>query len=528
MTITVAPSAHAASSPRRAELRDLEARLASGAERPVHERALLHRDAVYIALDLGDAAAAMAHALACLDLARASGDLPLQVKAHVALGLVQAESYDDLGATNRFELADRLARDAGDDRGVALVAVNASHYELERRQYAQALRLLLDLRHSPHARGLTLPESVSLNEIYHVNLVVSASEALLAGALHGDVQDEARAILTESVRTLEALAARPEAPTKPVEASGVLDALMRAALWDGHLSRALQLADEHVTLTAGVDLPLLHGRALLERSRVRERLGDLDGAIADATRSSAQFAQSGSGLWEARAREALAGTYARAGQFQQAFEAQQAVTRGVEKLYRDYHQQRALVGQVEQQVREAEVRAEALAEAALRDPLTGAPNRTRAMHVLAQLHERALAGQPSAIALMDLDLFKRVNDTYGHLVGDAVLTRVTRLLSAELRDIDLLARLGGEEFLVALRDVDLHEARRICERLRDTLRGADWADTAPQLHTTGSFGLAALDGAHDVTGTLREADRALYRAKAAGRDTVVVAGEVST
>ncbi len=123
------------------------------------ESALMHRDAVYLALDLGDAACAMTHALSGLELARACQDGPLQVKAHVALALVQAESYDDLGAQAQFAVADQLAREHHDDRGVALIAVNTSHYDLERRNYGNAVALLSQLLRSEHVRGLALPES---------------------------------------------------------------------------------------------------------------------------------------------------------------------------------------------------------------------------------------------------------------------------------------------------------------------------------------------------------------------------------
>ncbi len=207
--------------------------------------------------------------------------------------------------------------------------------------------------------------------------------------------------------------------TPPLEASAVLDALTRYALWQGDLTAARQLADEHVRLAGQADVPVLYGRALLDRSRVRVHTGNLEAAIADAEQAVTQFQAAANGLWESRAREALAEAYAQAGRFAQAFESQRAVTRGVEKLFRDYHQQRALVGQIAQQAREAEVRAEAMAQAALSDPLTGIPNRTRAMQVLTRLQEQAATGECSAIALMDLDHFKRVNDTYGHLVGDA-------------------------------------------------------------------------------------------------------------
>ncbi|WP_309573039.1 diguanylate cyclase [Deinococcus sp.] len=509
-------------SSRRTELQAVERRLAGHPELESSVRALLHRDAAYYALELGDVGGAMTHALACLELARASGDTSLEVKAHVALALVQADSYDDLGASTRFALADALARSAGDDRGVALVAINASHYELERRHHSAALALLMALYHSPHMPSLSMPDSTHLQGIFHVNFVVSATESLMAGEVPGPETERVEALLRVSAAFLQH-DLRDAVNVPVVDESGVLDALTRHALWAGDLGAARRLADQHVHLTRDADIPLLYGRALLDRSRVHAETTELEAAIEDAELAVRYFGEAASGLWEARSREALATVYARAGRHREAYETQRAVTLGVENLYRDYHQQRALVGQIEQQARDAEVRAGALAEAALSDPLTGAPNRTRAMQVLNDLHAHARRGQPSAVALLDLDLFKRVNDIYGHLVGDAVLIEVTRLLSAELRAHDLLARLGGEEFLVILTNLTVKEAAIVCDRLRDVLHRASWETVAPGLVTSASFGVAVLDGVQDITGTLKAADLALYAAKAAGRNSVRVA-----
>ncbi|CAM3227228.1 GGDEF domain-containing protein [Deinococcus saxicola] len=510
----------------RDELHALQVRGADPDSTPA-TKFLAYRDASYLALDLRDLKAGMEHALNCLLWARASGDARLQVKAHVTLALAMMESYDDAGARREFGAALTLAGAIADARGVALVAINVSHFELERRNYYQAAQPLLELLHSPSMRALLEPDAQKLWEIFHINFVVAASETLLADAASASGAGHPPEIERQLAASSALLAAKLEErhALSLLDTAALLDALTRHALWTGELPVARALADEHVQLTSTAEFPLLYGRALLDRSRVFARIGDLENAILDAGQAVGYFHEAASELWEARSREQLAAIYARAGRYREAYETQQEATQGVENLYRDYHQQRALVWQIAQQAREAEVRAEAMAEAALRDPLTGAPNRTRAMQVLAELHGRARQDRPSAVALLDLDLFKRVNDTFGHLVGDAVLTGVTHLLSAELREQDLLARLGGEEFIVILPDVTAQQAELVCIRLRDSLHSASWETLAPGLVTSGSFGVAVLDGGQDITGVLTNADQALYAAKAAGRNAVMVAAK---
>lgn len=496
---------------------------ASSPEATVEAQALAHRDATYLAIDLKDLPVAMEHALLCVRLAQATDNGPLQVKAHVTLALALMEVFDDQGAQREFATAHARAVDCGDARGVALVAVNASHHELERRNYRQAAQYLDDFDTSPYREALQRPDAVSLGQTFHINVVVATAELLMAGDVAWPDVPRNEATLQVSAAEVTRWYREEGAQLPPQDASAALDALTRHALWSGDLNAALVLAHQHVRITQDAALPLLYGRALLDRSRVFACTGDLTGALRDAEHAVQYFERTVAGLWEVRSRETLAATYARAGRYREAFETQLTVTRGVEALYRDYHQQRALVTHIEQHAREAEVRAQALAEAALQDPLTGAPNRTLAMQVLDQLYSSARRGQASAIALLDLDLFKGVNDTYGHLVGDAVLIETTRVLRAALQGQELLARLGGEEFIVIFPDMTVPEAAERCARLRETLHRAPWGTVAPGLIMSGSFGVAALDGQQDITGTLSAADLALYEAKAAGRNRVVVA-----
>jgi len=304
----------------------------------------------------------------------------------------------------------------------------------------------------------------------------------------------------------------------------VTEALVRYAVWRGDFTAAQTLADERVRTALPLGSAVATGRAYLDRAHVHEVRGDWQRVTEDAELALQSFETGELNVLSARARDALATAYAQLDRYREAFEAQREVTRQVELLYRAYHQQRALVGQVEQQARDAEVRASAFAEAALRDPLTGIPNRTHAMNVLATLHGRAQLGASSVVALMDLDHFKQVNDLYGHLTGDLVLTRVAQSLGQAVRGADCVARFGGEEFILIFPAVTVQVALEVCERLRVLMERLDWTDAAPGLRTSASFGLAVLDGRTDVKRTLQAADEALYASKNAGRNRVTVAG----
>lgn len=159
-----------------------------------------------------------------------------------------------------------------------------------------------------------------------------------------------------------------------------------------------------------------------------------------------------------------------------------------------------------------------------RDPLTGLFNRLAAGERLHAEFARMKRSQHRyAVLLADIDFFKRVNDTYGHEVGDQVLQSVARVLQAHLRETDFLARFGGEEFLVILPDTHENAAREVAEKLRAAVEAADHATGQT---TTLSLGLAMAtpDDVHEDD-AVRRADQYLYQAKHAGRNRVVSLAE---
>lgn len=168
---------------------------------------------------------------------------------------------------------------------------------------------------------------------------------------------------------------------------------------------------------------------------------------------------------------------------------------------------------------------ERLAELATRDPLTGIHNRRAFMERLDQEWSAALRhGQPFCVLMLDLDHFKEVNDTYGHLVGDTVLREVALRALGTLRETDMLARYGGEEFVVLTSHTDAEHARVAAERIRVAVGNTPVMLDGVVIHVTVSIGLAQAEPQRETqTSLFNRTDSALYAAKAGGRNRVVVA-----
>lgn len=168
--------------------------------------------------------------------------------------------------------------------------------------------------------------------------------------------------------------------------------------------------------------------------------------------------------------------------------------------------------------------AKALTEASQHDPLTGLLNR-RGLD--AQIGALVAASEindvPLTIALIDVDLFKRINDNFSHAVGDAVLRRVATFIRSHCRQHDLPVRYGGDEFLLVLADVDLARGTQVLERLKVACDASPWQAEAPGLRVTLSIGVATRPRGGTIAGTIAATDRALYKAKAGGRDRIATA-----
>lgn len=159
------------------------------------------------------------------------------------------------------------------------------------------------------------------------------------------------------------------------------------------------------------------------------------------------------------------------------------------------------------------------------DGLTGAVTRRKFFEIAAESFEESRAQQtPVALLMIDLDHFKKVNDTYGHAAGDYVLHESIARCAQSIRPTDVIGRFGGEEFLVLLPGLEIDEARQVAERLRECVARESYSVGEHVLDVTVSIGVANLrDDIDTVARLVEEADVALYRAKRRGRDRVETA-----
>ncbi|MFK8024394.1 MAG: GGDEF domain-containing protein [Ilumatobacter sp.] len=258
----------------------------------------------------------------------------------------------------------------------------------------------------------------------------------------------------------------------------------------GDSADALTLLDQAIPELVAVRDDHRVLRAYELRSRVRRALGDVDGALDDATER---------------------GDIVRSWHVMQVGRLSVQIAQRAElERSRDSLQQQAseLAAEIES------------------DPLTGVASRRRLDAELDELVATPPGHAPDTVAIVvfDLDRFKAVNDTFGHGAGDDVLREVGAILSGAVRPEDLVARLGGEEFVVVMRDAPAFAALGCADRVRAELADRDWSEIAPGLPVRASAGVA-VGRSEAARSVLERADDALYRAKRAGRNRTVIAGD---
>jgi len=197
-----------------------------------------------------------------------------------------------------------------------------------------------------------------------------------------------------------------------------------------------------------------------------------------------------------------------------------ALGSGIQRMRRNMHNARLELQRANAQ----------LHELAIRDHLTSSLNRRHFYDVAqAELQRAQRYGAPMSLLLLDLDDFKGVNDRHGHACGDAMLCQLVNLIQSRLRNSDVLARLGGEEFVVLLPETELEAARLLADRLRQGIAEQPFEHGGMQIPLTGSWGIAAARAEDkDIDALLDRADRALYAAKDGGRNRVYVEASVAS
>ncbi len=157
------------------------------------------------------------------------------------------------------------------------------------------------------------------------------------------------------------------------------------------------------------------------------------------------------------------------------------------------------------------------------DALTGIVNHKHVLAILRKdLMDAKNDGSPLCIIMADLDLFKKINDTFGHLAGDSVLRGVTARIKSALRDVDVVGRYGGEEFLIVLKNTSANLAREIAERVRRRVSERPVSVNGMEIPITVSLGLAVMSSGDNMETLLKGADAALYDAKRSGRNRMIV------
>ncbi|AYF50032.1 GGDEF domain-containing protein [Pseudomonas sp. 13B_2.1_Bac1] len=167
----------------------------------------------------------------------------------------------------------------------------------------------------------------------------------------------------------------------------------------------------------------------------------------------------------------------------------------------------------------------AATRSALRDPLTETGNRIAMDQTLQREIDMARRHlNPLSLLMLDIDHFKNINDTYGHAAGDNVLRAVAGAIKAQLRNVDMVFRFGGEEFLILLSNTGRDAAAMVGERLRQAAQAQDYSAEGKRIELTVSLGCSTLLAAESAESLLRRADNALYVAKREGRNRLAMAG----
>jgi diguanylate cyclase (GGDEF)-like protein len=438
----------------------------------------------WILLTRADSELALDEALAALDLATATGDAGAQAFALDVTGMVYWLIQQPGKAVALFEDAIKLAKRAGDD--------------------VQLGRYLVNLGGAQAQIGLQAQDAGDLAEFDRVTRLAidTAVQGLAISKRVGDLWSVRIALcnIAEDFCRLDDYDAALQYLDEHNSIPGTLDS--RAAV--------------HYQFTEGIVLAGL-GRfdeaiARFQESLSAEQNGDIEQAVTSMFHLSKAYESAG------RFAAAL-GAYKKyhALQVKMAEEAVQRRARYVALRFEN-EKLREQSASDQHRARRLESQNRDLARAVLEDDLTKLSNRR---HLEAALFEVLVSGEHYAVAMLDVDHFKYINDTFSHAAGDTVLRRIGALIRQCCREHDLPVRYGGEEFAILMRDADPDDAAKICERIRAEIERYEWRSLLAGGVVTVSIGAATWSEASSPADVLALADKRLYRAKAEGRNRVV-------
>ncbi len=466
---------------------------------------------------IGEFSAADAHAIQAAQLHAAAGDMASQVAAltSAVFACAQMRRYDDAyaAAFAAQEVAPQGARP--DLRLMAARALGAAHAAAG--SYEEALQLFAQMIDIAREARLASWERTARTDWLTINLGWLTDPA----ALHASAPDR------EHLKMLQAWA--ENLLQQPNDGNAELQLRERA-------SHQAVLAQIHVALgnveaaRTAVDAVLRdaaqlgwsHG--LAEGSVVEAEVFLLEGlptaGVHAASRGLELARQFDLLVVEGKAHDVLARCAEAAGDQRTAVRALRQHIQVTREIMRLRSENRVRIERWRESIKQREqldtlsAEASSFRELSLQDPLTGLANR-RALDPLVQdaLAELRSGGRPFALALLDIDLFKRINDRHSHVVGDAVLKSLADVLRLTLRASDFAARTGGDEMVVLFGGTSEAEATAAGERIRKVVAEHDWSDLAAGLEVSLSIGVAAAQPDDTVESLMRRADRLMYRHK---------------
>ncbi|MET0423349.1 MAG: diguanylate cyclase [Actinoplanes sp.] len=297
------------------------------------------------------------------------------------------------------------------------------------------------------------------------------------------------------------------------------DTVARVLMADGQVERATRILEEALVHAPSTDVDAVPA-CLITLAEIRHAEGDVPAAIEVLVGCRELTAREGVPEMDAIALRLLSTYHAELGEFEVAYREMVEFHEAWTVRRSEQSEALASVTHARYAIDEAQRDRERYREMAERDALTGLWNRRRSDdHLATLLMAPAAERAPMSVAILDLDHFKRINDTYSHEVGDSVLRRIGDILRATVEPVGHAVRHGGEEFVLFL-EADADAAVELCERVRLAVQRHEWSEIVPGLGVTTSVGVTAMRDEDDARTVLARADANLYLAKFGGRNQV--------